>query len=60
MSRDCCVALSGVAMGLSAVCDCGPDHTYYFLNLIKLLCRELSDLGPHNLQVSFLKYNIRR
>ena len=21
--RDCCVALSGYAMGLSAVCDCG-------------------------------------
>ena len=23
VSRDCCVALPGGAMGLSAVCDCG-------------------------------------
>ena len=29
MSRGCCVALPGGAIGYSVVCDCGvPDHTH--------------------------------
>ena len=28
MSRDCCVALPRVAMGLSAICDCGISWSY--------------------------------
>ena len=31
VSCDCCVALPGGAMGLSAVCDCGiSGYTHYF------------------------------
>ena len=31
MSRDCCVALSRGAMGLSAVCDCNISRSYLIL-----------------------------
>ena len=35
MSRDCCVAISLSAMGLSAVCDCDISRSYsLFLGVI--------------------------
>ena len=38
MSCDCCVALHRVAMGLSAVYNCGiPDHVHYFLCAVLVL-----------------------
>ena len=33
MSRDCCVAIPLLAMGLSAVCDCDISQSYRFLFL---------------------------
>ena len=37
--RDCCVALSHGAAGLSALCDCSnfPDHTYVLFLLYNVL-----------------------
>ena len=48
MSRICCVALSCVAMGLSAVCDCGISWSYS-LFLVSILVLSLARWGIQSL-----------
>ena len=48
MSRDCCVALSRGAMGLSAVCDCGISWSYSLTILYTLANSEEPDKMTQN------------